>query len=395
MSKLKIYIAILVLLFCILIALDMGQRKPLDWRPTYSIHDKIPLGTWVLDHEIDTLLHQKVARIDVTPYEFLKANYNYDTLVNYKVKGTLLTISGSMSIDRLSAQELLNYAAAGNSVFLSMPYFSGALKDSLKIHMYGSIELKDSIPMSLANPQFRKKKYSFIEGVTEGYFSKYDTASTTVLGYVGKKNKLANFIKVRYKKGFFYLHTQPAAFANYYLLKNNHSEYAQRLLSYLPEGKVIWFTKDVSGGISNSKLRFIFSQPALKWAWLLFIFGMLGFMIFNAKRKQRIVPIIEPLSNTTVDFAKTVGNLFYQEGDHNAVIDKKIIYFLEKVRNDYLIDTAVLDTAFMRKLQQKSGREMDVIEHAIYLINAHRRSPHSAVEEDLIHINTALEKIIN
>ena len=54
-------------------------------------------------------------------------------------------------------------------------------------------------------------------------------------------------------------------------------------------------------------------------------------MIFNAKRRQRVVPIINPLPNTTLDFTKTIGNLYYQEGNHQNIVDKKIIYFLEKI----------------------------------------------------------------
>ena len=92
-------------------------------------------------------------------------------------------------------------------------------------------------------------------------------------------------------------------------------------------------------------------------------------MIFNAKRRQRVIPIIKPLPNTTVDFTKTIGNLYYQEGNHQNLIDKKIIYFLERVRNEYLIDTAVLDENFIKKLHAKTGKDIKDIEHLVYLIN--------------------------
>jgi hypothetical protein len=117
------------------------------------------------------------------------------------------------------------------------------------------------------------------------------------------------------------------------------------------------------------------------------------FMIFNAKRKQRIVPIINPLPNTTVDFTKTIGNLYYQEGDHTTIIDKKIIYFLERVRNEYLMDTTKLDADFVKKLHQKSGKDYFIIEKAVFLINNHRKSPHTSIEDDLVEINKALEKV--
>jgi hypothetical protein len=110
------------------------------------------------------------------------------------------------------------------------------------------------------------------------------------------------------------------------LLKDNHHQYTEKIVSYIPKGQITWLIKGQTGeSISQSPLRFILNQPALKYAWFLFLIGMVFFMIFNAKRKQRVVPIIKPLTNTTVDFTKTIGNLYFQEGDHQNIIDKKII----------------------------------------------------------------------
>ncbi|RZJ64500.1 MAG: DUF4350 domain-containing protein [Flavobacterium sp.] len=358
MGKLKILIGFLVLVFVLMIVLDGGQPKEVNWKPTYGVKDKNPLGLYVFDQEIGRLTNDTIERIRVTPYEFFDTKY--DTLAKtYKIKGTFLNISNAENLDNESLKEVFYFVSHGNSAFLSLSNF-------------------------------------LVEGVNPIYFSSIDTASTTILGYTSLDSLRANFVKVDYRGGTFYLHTAPAAFTNFHLLKDDHHEYAEKLLSYLPKGKIYWFNKQPGDeSISESELRYIFSQPALTWAWLMFLFGMLAFMIFQARRKQRIVPILEPLPNTTVEFAKTIGNLYYQEGDHHTVIDRKIIYFLEKIRTDYLIDTTKLDDAFTRKLQQKSGKPMADIEHALFLIRAHRNSPHTAVEEDLIKINTALEKIIH
>ena len=119
------------------------------------------------------------------------------------------------------------------------------------------------------------------------------------------------------------------------------------------------------------------------------------FIIFNAKRKQRIVPIVKPLPNLTLDFTKTIGNLYYQEGDHDNIIDKKIIYFLERIRNEYLIDTTKLDDDFINKLHHKSGKDENDIRELVFLINEHRKSYHGSLEEDLIRINNAIEKVLH
>ena len=142
-------------------------------------------------------------------------------------------------------------------------------------------------------------------------------------------------------------------------------------------------------------LHYVLNQPPLKWAWYLLLIGLLIFILFNAKRKQRIVPILKPLPNTTVDFTKTIGNLYYQEGNHQNLIDKKIIYFLEKIRSEYHIDTTILDEKFIEKLHQKTGKNIADITTVVRLINYQRKSYNQSIESDLIDINNAMEKIVN
>ncbi|PTT15798.1 hypothetical protein DBR27_03150 [Flavobacterium sp. HMWF030] len=404
MSKtLKIYIAILVFILALVLIADHDQPKPIDWRPTYSVNDKIPYGLYVFDKEIKGIFKSKVERIStMTPYEYLDSKYDEDTLVeNYKIKGTFINISETNAIDEQSIKEIFYFVSHGNNAFLSMKNFPRYLLDSLKIDVNSNFQGASDTQVWLANKKMKAQKYTFPETI-EDYFSRIDTANTVVLGYQGKLfdkkivNQHVNYIKVPYRQGYFYLHTQPVAFTNYNLLKNKNYQYAESVLSYLPKGDIFWYTKGQNNeSISESPLRYIFSQPGLKWAWLFFLIGMLIFIIFNAKRKQRIVPILKPLPNLTVDFTKTIGNLYYQEGDHQNLIDKKIIYFLEKIRNEYLIDTTKLDDSFIQKLHHKTGKNITDIQELVYLINEHRKSYHGSLEEDLIRINNAIEKILN
>ncbi|WP_300565569.1 DUF4350 domain-containing protein [Flavobacterium sp.] len=398
MSKtIKICIAFLILLMVGMVIIDAKTRKPIDWSPTYSTKDKIPFGLYVFNQEINTFFKgQKIEKINVTPYEFLLDKFDSDSLVNtYKIKGTFLNINSYSDLDNQSVQELIYFASHGNTVFISAKDMPTSLLDSLKLELTSEFKYKDSIYNWVANKKLGNKKYKITEGIGNNYFSKIDTLNTTVLGYQSGDSTRVNFIRVKYYYGEFLLHTQPAAFTNFHLLKANHHEYAEKVLSYIPKGNIYWETKGQNGEvISESPMRYIMSQPALKWAWWLFLIGMLIFMIFNAKRKQRIVPIKDPLPNTTIDFIKTIGNLYYMEGDHDNLIDKKIIYFLERIRNEYLIDTSNLNEDFIQRLQHKTGKDINDIRNAISLINRHRKNPYHSVEADLIQMNTALEKIM-
>ena len=398
-NTLKIYILFLVLLLAGVIYIDAIRPRPINWTPTYDLKDKIPFGLYVFDQEINTLLPSNtIEKISKTAYEHFEPLYDYDSLVdNYKVKGTVLAISENYSIDDQSTDELLYFVTHGNTLFISAKDFSEKLKDSLHFDIDSQLSADKNINLSLVNKKLPQKEYPFGMGAGSTYFSEIDTLHTTVLGYQNAgKEKLVNFIKIPFKSGFVYLHTQPACFTNYHLLKENHSEYTENIMAYVPKGNVFWLVKDQNGEIqSSSPMRYLLSQPALKWAWYFFLIGIIVFMIFNAKRRQRIIPILKPLPNTTVDFTKTIGNLYYQEGNHQNIIDKKIVYFLEKIRNEYLIDTVTLDENFIKKLHQKTGKNLADIEKVVQLINYQRRSYNQSIEDDLIEINKAIEKILN
>ena len=115
-------------------------------------------------------------------------------------------------------------------------------------------------------------------------------------------------------------------------------------------------------------------------------------MFFNAKRRQRVIPIKEPLKNTTIDFTKTIGNLYYQEKDHQNIAEKKIIFFLEKIRNEYYIDTFNLDEAFINRVHQKTGRTKKDIEDVVFKIKKIRNQSNTT-EKELITFNELLEKL--
>lgn len=396
MSKsLKIYVALLALLLLFVIAVDASKPKPVNWTPTYDLKGKEPFGLYVLDRELPKLNpNRKVSRFYQTPYQYLDPLYDYDSLVHdYKIHGILMAIGAHSSLDKASAEELLYFASHGNTAFLSMADFPETLQDSLKFDLSHTTTYSPTTENWTATEA--QKHYLLTEGASPTYFSSLDSATTAVLGYLKDGDSAKpNLIRVRFHQGEVILHSQPAAFTNIHLLQDDHAPYAAAVLSELPNQNIYWWADDAQARQRNSSpIAYFISKPAFAWAWYLLIFGTLVFVLFNAKRRQRVVPIIKPLRNSTVEFAKTIGNLYLQEGNHGNLAEKKIIYFLEKIRQDYLMETLILDASFIRKLQQKSGKNYQDIEKVVYLINTFRKQRFSLSEDDLIALNTAIEKI--
>ena len=388
-KSIKIYIFILCLIPIGITIIDANKPKPVNWTPTYSVKDKMPFGLYVLNNEITTFFKKAtITRFGETPYEYLDPKYSYQDST-YTTKGTVLYIDENAAIDDESAQELLYFVSHGNTAFISSTNFPVKFKDSLHFENAYSNIFSDSLHFSLTN----KEEYSYLKGTQNVYFTEFDSINTAILGYQrnDKKDSVANFIRIPHVNGYFYLHSQPAAFTNYYLLKNNNYKYAEQVLSHVEDKNIFWYLEGSRYQI-KSELSYIFSQPALNWAWKIALISLVVFMIFNAKRKQRIIPILEPLKNTTIDFTKTIGNLYFQEGNHQDIINKKIKFFLEKIRNEYFIDTFDLNETFVNRLHQKTGKNKAEIEHIVQLIKKFRNQVESS-DKDLIALNKALEKL--
>jgi len=400
-KKTKIFIGILIVLVIGLMFNQSNKPKKIDWSPSFNKNYKKPWGAYVLYKELKyTLATNTVISINKTPYEQLRFDYDYNKNSNY------IFINNRLTIDRESTNELLSYVSYGNNVFLIGQAFPTALRDTLnfktKIKLLNNYSVatngdetsNDEIALYLSNKTLNTKKYFYEKGIAQCYFTTLDSLSTTVLGYNNLDGEeQVNFVKIQYGEGFFYLNTQPYAFTNYHLLKENHADYVASILSYIPKGTNVYWDANTKADKEtiNSPLRFIFSNPALAWAWRLAILGLIVFVIFMAKRRQRIIAIIKPLENTTIAFAKTIGELYYEEGEPKDILFKKINYFLAFIREKYLIDTENIDDNLITKIYLKSGAPEDDVRKLIYHI-IYINKKHINTENDIVVLNKLIEK---
>jgi hypothetical protein len=161
-----------------------------------------------------------------------------------------------------------------------------------------------------------------------------------------------------YGDGAFFVHAAPLCFSNYFMLTGRNDEYVSTALSYVPAGirEVFWdeYYKLGPEGSTNP-LRFILNNRYLKWSFRIALIAMLLYVVFEMKRRQRVIPVIEPLKNTTLDFVQTVGNVYFNRRDNKNIADKKISYFLEFLRSKFFLNTSSLNEEFIELLSRKTG----------------------------------------
>ena len=79
------------------------------------------------------------------------------------------------------------------------------------------------------------------------------------------------------------------------------------------------------------------SQPALKAAYYLMIFGVLLYVFFGGKRKQKIIPVTLKNKNTSLEYIETVSQLFYQQGQHEKLVAHMRNIFHHKMQKKFFV----------------------------------------------------------
>jgi hypothetical protein len=363
------------------------KPKPTDWTATYLKEDKIPFGTYILYQELGKVFpNAEITSSRLPVYNNLNGKEFVNT--NY------LFIAGRVNMDKYDYLELVKYMEKGNNVFIAAYELSDFLTDTLNLTMNSVYDYahKNGTPINFVDPALKgKRDYIFNKGLGDQYFSKVDTIRASALGR--NADGEINYVKYTFGKGGLYLLPSPQLLSNYNILNPSGATYISKALSFLPDAKhVIWDENNTKGSIDDaSVLRVLFNNDNLRWAYYLAISGLLIFVLFEMKRRQRIIPVIEPLKNTSVEFVEVVGKVYYQQRDNRDIAHKKITYFLEYVRSNYRLKTTVLDEEFISDLILKSGINEEIVRKLIEMIN---RLNGAIVIDDhaLIQLHKLIEK---
>ena len=381
--KYILYISLAVGAF-LLIKLTAPKRH--NWTISFAAEDKNPFGGYVM-HELTRGLFPT----GETRHSFKTL---YELRDSLKAGSTVFIVSERFAPAAEDAETLLDHVYKGGSAFISTQYLYGKFADTLKLKMRFKFDdllaAEDSSNLQLvATSLDTTSRFHFKEGNVDHYIQKFDTTRTTVIATNDRKDPIT--VRMKWGAGVIVVNSTPLMFTNIYLLAGENSKFVAGQLSYLPRKSFTW-TEYYQRGRREiaTPLRFILLNEPLSWAYYITLISLLVFMVFEAKRRQRIIPVIPPLPNTTMEFVSTIGDLYYQNADHKNVAEKKILYFFEQVRSKHNLSTNQLDNEFVSALARKSGRTDQQTAELIDMINK-IRSKAGISAAMLIDLNNKLE----
>jgi hypothetical protein len=330
--------------------------KQVSWIPSFKNNDKIPFGSKIIFELLP----------DIFPGSKIEENRKsiYLKFPNQEIENTTyIVITDRFSPGHASLDALFSFVSKGNKALISAEDFEKEFRDSLKIDskiFYSDNFMGDSVANNFENPHLKSSSAYWIKTPwTSSYFSSIDTIHAKCIASL--ENDKLNFIRIPYGNGEFFIHNQPYAFTNYNVLFKKNAEYLFKSFSYLKNDKIVWDENYKPGRENAGPLSYILEQQSLKAAWYLILTLGLIFMIFGAKRTQRIIPVVEPPQNSSLEFAKTLANLYQSNRNHKDMAKKKYNYWLDFLRENYFIQIENPDELNAAKISEKTGFDVDKI----------------------------------
>ena len=147
-------------------------------------------------------------------------------------------------------------------------------------------------------------------------------------------------VRVKRGKGELFVSCGPLLMTNYGILDTQTNGLIFRMMSQF-RGLPIIRTEAYGPETeyeTDTPLRFWLQNEPLRWAIYLTLGGLLLFCMFYARRRQRVIPVVEEPANRSLEFVKLIGTLYHQKHINRDLLQKKYSYFGETLRRMTMID---------------------------------------------------------
>lgn len=369
-----------------------GMPREVNWQVSFSRLHTIPYGCFVLFEELDVLFPE--AEISVSDQQ-IQLSQEPGSSPNT----SSIFLNNTIELPVLDRNALLTRVEAGQKVLISAMEMDGSLLDTLGLETESVWpDVSEKVTTNAGRKLF-EHQLSLIPEVGKSwtvqsdyqftYFKKTGSSGTTVLGTV---DDYPNFVRVPFGAGYFFLHTSPFIFTNFNLLRSDNHAYVASCMSYMGGDAIIWDEYHKAGrpAYASSPFATLLRDKSFRVAIYLSLIGILLFIIFHARRKQRIIPLIDQFSNTSMEFVHTLGDLYFDQGDHDDLARKKITYLRDYLHDHLKMRNISFSGEEIGYVTQRSGHSEQFIASLFQLIRR-IESDGKVTEEILFQLTERLQ----
>lgn len=352
-----------IVAFLVLVFITQVRMSPrFVWNPTFMHDDKQPLGCCVMDSLLTASLPNGYTVTDKTLYQLLQEKHS--------APRTFMLISPEYEPKKQEVNDMMSLLRRGDNVVLVTKRMYSHYSDSI---------LGFCVPtFYYSRPDFkqefsRRKKYTLRWSGDRQHYHKRDfildspmagggievmsrslKADTLAASIYDKEDVATNdeveadtviypcVVAINYGKGKLICCTNPLIFTNYGILDSQCRDIIFRVLSQAGNRPIVRTeassVSPTAGITQTSPLTFFLSHPPLRWAIYAAIIGVLLYFVFTARRRQRVIPVVTPPENRSLEFVHLIGSLYHQRHDNTGLVRKKFLYFSETLRREIMAD---------------------------------------------------------
>ena len=382
-----ILITVAILALAIVFLLTKGPTFIWDSSTEFLPQDEEPFGCKFFDKMAEATLPNGYSYFDGNPTEMLEG----------KEKLSLLVLLDYMYVDDDMEELLASFVKKGNKLMIvtgdysfwgddpdetlfpfevnSYCYFSterlrdgllGKIPPSRLIMDKDTIKVSDALARCFINSMLIDYKvHSYIEVMDD------DEAGTYV--------KKAASLSYKYGKGRVYVVANPLLFTNYGVLHRDIARYIGAQLELIADHRVVRLSCRTARGKTliedyyeegentMAPLSYFLSRQPLRWATYTLLAGVCVFMLFTARRRQRVIPTVEAPKNKNLEFLMLLGTIYCKNHDNADMLRKKYLYFKEDLRRRQIadLDDHANHQGNVRILAQRTGLEEKFVEETL------------------------------
>jgi hypothetical protein len=328
-----------------------------------------------------------------------------------------VSISEAFYLTRSDRDHLFDFVSEGNYAIISTKDFSKKMTQEFFSYddVTASYYYDTAIHINYLHPQFKNKNDLVIVNEDINFhgrptykdflFFNNWRLGEDFISISGSQDHL-NCVMIPYGEGFFILHTQPGNFSNVNIARKDGKTNAENIFSHFPKNNIYWHqnfgkyseyrgipqpkkNKPPKKNSRSSPLQFIIGQPALLAAFILLVVGVVLYMLVFSKRRQKIIPPVESNENSSLEFMDIVSKLYFQQKQHNKLINHMVQIFISFLRERYYINLAQKDPNVITRIGEKSGIDEERIKNIISTLKSAKTKRFT--EQELIDLHVQLE----
>ena len=390
MKSSRLFIVVIIALMVVIILFEMNAPARFNWDDhSQSYKSKQPFGCYVMDSVLRASLPHgyevigsdfeqyigenakpvKHTFLFTNTFEYFRPDTNFLKMIEEGNNAIIATDYNISYYDDSTEEMGLGYKCYSNNYYYDGDYFS---KESLSINAsYDTVYWESGEMFAPAsypiNSVFCSKElilssdYRILATLNEKHENGSDGDVDTVAGIRDCG------------KGKIVVVSMPMLFSNYGILNDTIRPLVLRLLSQCSDLPMVRYDPSLMSEMEqdeqeDSPLHYLLANRPLRWALYLALTTVILFVLFSARRRQRVIPVIKPPVNHMMDFVKRIGGIYYKRHDNVDLLIKKYVTFGNELRTKAMINVDDYDHIDdeLQSLSTRTGIPFKELQQQIY-----------------------------